>query len=108
MTEQPEPAAAEGREAWFDETWTRVHPLSPVVQGWAIFIGLPVLVLGYNWQAWQGLWEAIRSGELQETVQENPTATLIGAAALVGLFLLIFGVRSWAGGSPDTRSPMSM
>ncbi|GAB3850542.1 PH domain-containing protein [Nesterenkonia populi] len=88
---QPVPESSETKEHWFDETWTRVHPLSPLVQGWAIFIGLPVIVLGYNWQAWQGLWEALRSGELQETVRENPTATLIGAGLLLGLFLMIFG-----------------
>lgn len=76
-------------EGWFDETWTKVHPLSPLVRGWVTIVAIPVAFFGYNWQMWTDLWDAWRSGELAENLQANPTPYLIGGGAFLALALLI-------------------
>ncbi|WP_198345982.1 PH domain-containing protein, partial [Nesterenkonia alkaliphila] len=85
--EENQPSEAEG---WFDETWTKVHPLSPLVRGWVTIVAIPVAFFGYNWQMWTDLWGAWRSGELAENLQANPTPYLIGGGAFLALALLIF------------------
>ncbi|GAA4840218.1 PH domain-containing protein [Garicola koreensis] len=77
-------------EAWFDETWTKVHPLSPLVRGWLTIVAIPVAFFGYNWQMWQDLWEVYQSGELIENLQQNPLPYLIGAGAFLLLAVVIF------------------
>ncbi len=72
-------AAADQGEAWFDETWTRVHPLSPFVRGWLTVVAVPVAVFGYNWQMWRDLWELWRSGELMDNVERNPMPYVFGS-----------------------------
>ena len=59
-------------EAWFDSTWTRVHPLSPFVRGWLTVVAVPLALVTYNWQMLQDLWELWRSGELTENMERNP------------------------------------
>lgn len=90
-------AAADQGEAWFDETWTRVHPLSPFVRGWLTVVAVPVAVFGYNWQMWRDLWELWRSGELMDNVERNPMPYVFGSGGALLLILLIFVsfVLSW-------------
>ncbi|GAA1802961.1 PH domain-containing protein [Nesterenkonia flava] len=84
-------------EAWFDVSWHKVHPLSPLVRGWTIIVGLPAVVFGYNWEMWADIWQAWRSGELAENLQQNPTPYMIGGAIFALVVVLIFGgfVLSW-------------
>lgn len=77
-------------EAWFDETWTKVHPLSPLVRGWLTIVAIPVAFFGYNWQMLSEVWDAIRSGEITENLEQNPLPYLIGAGAFLLLAVLIF------------------
>ncbi|WP_300345294.1 PH domain-containing protein [Nesterenkonia sp.] len=86
----PEPPEADAAEAWFDETWTKVHPLSPLVRGWLTVVAIPVAVFGYNWQMWADLWNSFRSGELAENLERNPVPYLIGGGAFLALAVLIF------------------
>lgn len=91
--ESAAPAAqgpSEAGEPWFDHTWTKVHPLSPLVRGWLTIVAIPVAFFGYNWQMWSDLWEAFRSGELTENLQQNPVPYLIGGGAFLLLAVLIF------------------
>lgn len=90
-------AAADQGEAWFDETWIRVHPLSPFVRGWLTVVAVPVAVFGYNWQMWRDLWELWRSGELMDNVERNPMPYVFGSGGALLLILLIFVsfVLSW-------------
>lgn len=88
--DQAESAEAAPGESWFDETWTKVHPLSPLVRGWVTIVAIPVAFFGYNWEIWSDLWNAWRSGELVENLQANPTPYLIGAGAFLALAVLIF------------------
>ncbi|TLP72752.1 PH domain-containing protein [Nesterenkonia sphaerica] len=78
------------REAWFDATWTKVHPLSPLVRGWVTIVAIPAAFFAYNWEMWSNLWNAWRSGELVDNVQSNPLPYLIGGGAFLALALLIF------------------
>lgn len=80
----------DGAEAWFDETWTKVHPLSPLVRGWLTIVAIPVAIFGYNWQMWQDLWRSWRSGELAENLQQNPLPYMIGGGVVLLLAVLIF------------------
>ncbi|WP_120005646.1 PH domain-containing protein [Nesterenkonia muleiensis] len=77
-------------EAWFDESWTKVHPLSPLVRGWVTIVAIPAAFFTYNWEFWSDLWNAWRSGELVENLQANPTPYLIGGGVFLGLAVLIF------------------
>ncbi|MGO1550176.1 MAG: PH domain-containing protein [Nesterenkonia sp.] len=77
-------------EAWFDETWTKVHPLSPLVRGWLTIVAIPVAFFGTNWQMLSDMWEAFRSGEITENLQQNPLPYLIGAGAFLLLAVVIF------------------
>lgn len=79
-----------GKEVWFDETWTKVHPLSPLVRGWVTIVAIPAAFFAYNWEMWSNLWTAWRSGELIDNVQSNPLPYLIGGGAFLALALLIF------------------
>jgi putative membrane protein len=81
---------AAAREAWFDETWTKVHPLSPLVRGWVTIVAIPAAFFAYNWEMWSNLWTAWRTGELVENVQSNPLPYLIGGGVFLTLALLIF------------------
>ena len=94
--ETPEPEGPE-KERWFDETWAKVHPLSPFVRGWLTVLAIPGIIFGYNWEMWADLWQAYRSGELQQDVERNPQLFLLGGGGLLLLFILIFGgfVLSW-------------
>ncbi|WP_150461893.1 PH domain-containing protein [Nesterenkonia ebinurensis] len=88
-TEGQEPQQ-ESSEGWFDETWTKVHPLSPLVRGWVTVVAIPVAFFSYNWQMFSDLWNAWQSGELVDNLQTNPTPYLIGGALFLGLAVLIF------------------
>lgn len=92
-----EVAPSEAGEAWFDETWTKVHPMSPLVRGWLTIVAIPVAFFGYNWQMWADLWQSWRSGELMENLQQNPIPYLIGAGVFLLLAILIFAgfTLSW-------------
>lgn len=97
-TEAPEDSTEEdGSEAWFDQTWTKVHPLSPLVRGWLTIVAIPVAFFGYNWQMWADLWRTWRSGELAENLQQNPVPYMIGAGVFLLLAILIFAgfTLSW-------------
>lgn len=89
--------AAESDQKWFDETWTKVHPLSPFVRGWLTVIAVPGIVFGYNWEIWADLWNLWRSGELWDQVDRNPLAFLAGGGGLILLVLVVFGgfLLSW-------------
>ncbi len=84
-------------EAWFDSTWTRVHPLSPFVRGWLTVVAVPLALVTYNWQMLQDLWELWRSGELTENMERNPLPYLLGSGGALLVILLIFlsFVLSW-------------
>ncbi|WP_261624224.1 PH domain-containing protein [Nesterenkonia marinintestina] len=84
-------------EKWFDESWTKVHPLSPLVRGWLTLVAIPVIIFGYNWQTWADLWEVLRTGQAVDEFQRDPTPFLIGGGAFLLLVALIFGgfVLSW-------------
>ncbi|NLS10041.1 PH domain-containing protein [Nesterenkonia sp. MY13] len=84
-----EPDAGES-DKWFDETWTKVHPLSPLVRGWVTIVAIPVAFFSYNWQMWTDIWRTWRSGELADNLQANPTPYLLGGGAFLVLALLIF------------------
>ncbi|GAB3190186.1 PH domain-containing protein [Nesterenkonia suensis] len=92
-----QPEAGPTAERWFDETWTRVHPLSPFVRGWVTVIAVPGIIFGYNWEIWADLWEMYRSGELWTQVDRHPLAFLAGAGGMLLLVLLVFGgfALSW-------------
>ncbi|WP_010523637.1 PH domain-containing protein [Nesterenkonia sp. F] len=95
--EQPaDESPAEG-EQWFDSTWTRVHPLSPVVRGWLALVAIPFVALTSNWETITDLWEALRSGELTEAAGRHPMITLAVIGGILLLILLIFGgfALSW-------------
>lgn len=79
-----------GSEAWFDESWTRVHPLSPFVRGWLTVVAVPIAIFGYNWQMWRDLWDLYRSGELMENVQRNPLPYVFGSGGALLLIVVIF------------------
>lgn len=85
-----EPAASQDGEPWFDENWTRVHPLSPFVRGWLTVAAVPVVVFGYNWEMWRDLWEIWRSGELMASVERNPMPYVFGSGGALLLIVLIF------------------
>ena len=87
---EQEPAASQGGEPWFDENWTRVHPLSPFVRGWLTVAAVPVVVFGYNWEMWRDLWEVWRSGELMASVERNPMPYVFGSGGALLLIVLIF------------------
>lgn len=93
----PDGPEADGSESWFDATWTKVHPLSPLVRGWLTIVAIPAAFLTYNYQMWADLWEAWRSGELTENLQQNPVPYLIGAGAFLLLAIVIFAgfTLSW-------------
>ncbi|TDS87688.1 PH domain-containing protein [Nesterenkonia aurantiaca] len=84
-------------ERWFDASWTKVHPLSPIVRGGLAVIAIPGIFLSYNWQSWMDAWEAFRSGEIQRNVESNPTPFLLGAGGVLLVIALIFSsfVLSW-------------
>lgn len=84
-------------EKWFDPSWTKVHPLSPLVRGGLAVIAIPVAVFGYNWDMLTELWSLLRSGDLVEEVQRNPQNFVLGGGALLLVILLIFGgfLLSW-------------
>ncbi|MCH8561023.1 PH domain-containing protein [Nesterenkonia sp. DZ6] len=84
-------------ERWFDATWTKVHPLSPVVRGGLAVVAIPGLLLSYNWQSWMDAWEAFRSGEIQRNVESNPMPFLLGAGGVLLVVALIFAgfALSW-------------
>lgn len=97
MTQPQDEDAAESsaeepseNEAWFDETWTKVHPLSPLVRGWVTIVAIPVAFFTYSWGAIEEVWNAWRSGELMENLQSNPTPYLIGGGAFLALAVIIF------------------
>lgn len=97
MTESQDEAAVEGdtdqpseNESWFDETWTKVHPLSPLVRGWVTIVAIPVAFFTYSWGAIEEVWNAWRSGELVENLQSNPTPYLIGLGIFLALAVVIF------------------
>lgn len=77
-------------DAWFDETWTKVHPLSPLVRGWLTIVAIPAAILGTNWGMWSDLWNAYRSGELADSIDSNPTPYLLGAGGFLALAVIIF------------------
>lgn len=77
-------------QAWFDESWTRVHPLSPFVRGWLTVVAVPIAIFGYNWQMWRDLWDLYRSGELMENVQQNPLPYVFGSGGALLLIVVIF------------------
>ena len=85
-----DPAASQEGEPWFDENWTRVHPLSPFVRGWLTVAAVPVVVFGYNWEMWRDLWEVWRSGELMASVERNPMPYVFGSGGALLLIVLIF------------------
>ena len=95
--EEPIEDGAGAGEPWFDETWTRVHPLSPFVRGWVTVAAVPVIVFGYNWQMWRDLWDLWRSGELVASVERNPLPYVFGSGGALLLILCIFVgfVLSW-------------
>ncbi|GAB3182179.1 PH domain-containing protein [Nesterenkonia halophila] len=111
MSQHPEPSphseapehaapAAESStpgEPWFDSTWTRVHPLSPVVRGWLALVAIPFIALSSNWETITDLWEALRSGELTEAADRHPMIALAVVGGVLLLILLIFGgfALSW-------------
>lgn len=84
-------------EPWFDQSWTKVHPLSPVVRGWVTIVAIPVAFFTYNWQMWTNLWEAFRTGELADNLQQNPLPYLIGGGAflLLAAFIFVGFTLSW-------------
>lgn len=84
-------------EKWFDPSWTKVHPLSPLVRGGLAVIAIPVAVFGYNWNMLTELWSLLRSGDLAEEFQRNPQNFALGGGALLLVVLLIFGgfLLSW-------------
>lgn len=86
-----------GAERWFDATWTKVHPLSPIVRGGLAVVAIPGILLSYNWETWTSAWQAFRSGEIQRNVESNPTPFLLGAGAVLLVIALIFGgfALSW-------------
>lgn len=91
QVEQPEQKEEEsGKEVWFDDTWTKVHPLSPLVRGWVTIVAIPAAFFAYNWEMWSSLWTAWRTGELIDNVQSNPLPYLIGGGAFLALALMIF------------------
>ena len=94
---QPAEPVEPPAEKWFDESWTKVHPLSPFVRGWLTIVGIPAIIFGYNWELWADIWQAWRSGELTAGLEQNPTPYLIGAGVFMLLVMLIFGgyVLSW-------------
>lgn len=100
-SETPEHAAAAesstAGEPWFDSTWTRVHPLSPVVRGWLALVAIPFIALSSNWETITDLWEALRSGELTEAADRHPMIALAVVGGVLLLILLIFGgfALSW-------------
>lgn len=87
---EQDPAASQEGEPWFDENWTRVHPLSPFVRGWLTVAAVPVVVFGYNWEMWRDLWEVWRSGELMASVERNPMPYVFGSGGALLLIVLIF------------------
>ena len=86
-----------GAERWFDASWTKVHPLSPIVRGGLAVVAIPGILLSYNWETWMDAWQAFRSGEIQRSVESNPTPFLLGAGAVLLVIALIFAgfVLSW-------------
>ena len=94
---QPAEPVEPPAEKWFDESWTKVHPLSPFVRGWLTIVGIPAIIFGYNWELWADTWQAWRSGELTAGLEQNPTPYLIGAGVFMLLVVLVFGgyVLSW-------------
>ncbi|GAA4912925.1 PH domain-containing protein [Nesterenkonia rhizosphaerae] len=94
---QPAEPVEPPAEKWFDESWTKVHPLSPFVRGWLTIVGIPAIIFGYNWELWADIWQAWRSGELTAGLEQNPTPYLIGAGVFMLLVVLVFGgyVLSW-------------
>ncbi|MGJ9372466.1 PH domain-containing protein [Nesterenkonia sp. CF4.4] len=84
-------------ERWFDATWTKVHPLSPIVRGGLAVVAIPGILLSYNWETWTTAWEAIRSGDIQRNLESNPTPFLLGAGGVLLVIALIFGgfALSW-------------
>ncbi|MBO0595440.1 PH domain-containing protein [Nesterenkonia sp. E16_7] len=96
----PDQAAGEPKgtsERWFDASWTKVHPLSPIVRGGLAVIAIPGIFLSYNWQSWMDAWEAFRSGEIQRNLESNPTPFLFGAGGVLLVIAVIFSsfVLSW-------------
>ncbi|WP_022873359.1 PH domain-containing protein [Nesterenkonia alba] len=87
---EPPPQQPQDGERWFDPTWTRVHPLSPIVQGWLTFIGIPAVVLGYNWELWVDIFHAVRTGEVIEDARRNPELYIIGSGIVLLIATLIF------------------
>ncbi|MDR8020069.1 PH domain-containing protein [Nesterenkonia aerolata] len=84
-------------ESWFDETWTKVHPLSPLVRGWVTLIAIPAVFLSYNWENWVTLWEVITTGQAIDEFERDPTPFLIGGGVFLLVVALIFGgfLLSW-------------
>ncbi|MDZ5078202.1 PH domain-containing protein [Nesterenkonia sp. HG001] len=84
-------------QKWFDETWTKVHPLSPFVRGWLTVIAVPGIIFGYNWEIWADLWHMYRSGELWDQVDRHPLIFLAGGGGMLLLLIVVFGgfVLSW-------------
>lgn len=96
-SEASEGSGGEADQAWFDESWTRVHPLSPFVRGWLTVVAVPIAIFGYNWQMWRDLWDLYRSGELMENVEQNPLPYVFGSGGALLLIVVIFVsfVLSW-------------
>lgn len=94
---QPAEEPKDGAERWFDASWTKVHPLSPIVRGGLAVVAIPGILLSYNWQSWVDAWQAFRSGEIQRTVESNPMPFLLGAGGVLLVIALIFAsfVLSW-------------
>jgi len=84
-------------ERWFDASWTKVHPLSPIVRGGLAVVAIPGILLSYNWQTWVDAWEAFRSGEIQRSVESNPQPFLLGGLGVLLIIVLIFAgfALSW-------------
>ncbi|GAA1115391.1 PH domain-containing protein [Nesterenkonia jeotgali] len=89
--------SAAATERWFDASWTKVHPLSPLVRGGLAVVAIPGIFLSYNWQTWTDAWQAFRSGEIQRSVESNPTPFLLAGGAVLLVIALIFAgfVLSW-------------
>lgn len=79
-----------GSEPWFDDTWTRVHPLSPLVQGWLVVVAIPVAIFSYNWDFLVSVFNDIRSGDLIRNINENSTPYLIGGGIGLAVIIIIF------------------